>query len=197
MTRKPRRALSAATLALLACLALAACGGSPGGGEGGTAPNYTKALAGSPPPLAALYSHPDKLIPGGSSALEAEISRLSGYPVVANLWASWCGPCRYEFPYFQGASAQIGKKVAFLGVNTDDSDDAAATFLREEPLPYPSVTDPDKEVWNDLGLVGLPSTAFYGRDGKLVYLKQGPYSSQADLVADIKHYALGGTNPSG
>ncbi len=193
MTRKPSRARFALALAVALGLVLAGCGGS----SGGATPNYSKALAGAPPPLAALYSHPDKLIPGGSKALETEISRLAGYPVVANLWASWCGPCRYEFPYFQGASAQIGKRVAFLGVNTDDSDDAATTFLHEEPLPYPSVTDPDKEVWNDLGLFGLPSTAFYGRDGKLVYLKQGPYSSQEDLVADIKRYALGGGTGQG
>ncbi len=179
------------------CLTFGACGSSEGGGGGGNPPNYKKALAGAPPPLAALYSHPDKLIPGGSEGFEAEISRLAGYPVVANLWASWCGPCRYEFPYFQGASAKIGKKVAFLGVNTDDSDDAAATFLREEPLPYPSVTDPGSEVKNDLGVVGLPSTAFYGRDGKLTYVKQGPYSSQADLVADIRRYALGAAGATG
>ena len=71
---------------------------------------------------------------------------MKGYPVVVNQWASWCGPCRAEFPWFQNASAKYGKKVAFLGVDSQDSDDAAKTFLGEYPVPYPSYTDPDKEI---------------------------------------------------
>ncbi len=109
-------------------------------------------------------------------------------PVVANVWASWCGPCRLEFPDLQAVSADRGDEVAFLGVDTDDSADAANDFLAELPLPYPSISDPDSDVRKELGLRGLPGTAFYDRDGNLVYLKQGPYLSEDDLNADIDKY---------
>jgi len=168
------------------------CGGSSGGDYGGPHPDYAKALAGSPAPLAALHQQANELLPGGTDAYEKRIADLRGYPVVVNLWASWCIPCRQEFPVLQNLSTRYGKQVAFLGVNSEDSDDAAATFLREEPVPYPSYTDPDKEIFNEVGDVGFPNTAFYDRSGKLVYVKPGPYREDSELEADVRHYALQG-----
>jgi thiol-disulfide isomerase/thioredoxin len=183
---------SALTALLLAALAVAGCGSSSGGDYGGQHPAYASALAGSPAPLAALHKQADKLIPGGTPAFEQRIATLKGYPVVANVWASWCGPCRFEFPTLQKLSARYGKRVAFVGINSKDSDDAAATFLEEAPLSYPSYTDPDGEIAASLGTVGgLPDTAFYDRGGELCYLKQGAYAEQADLEADVRRYALG------
>jgi cytochrome c biogenesis protein CcmG/thiol:disulfide interchange protein DsbE len=182
---------SKALFALLIALILAGCGASSGGDAGGH-PDYEKALAGAPAPLAALYDQANRLLPGGRDAYEQRLAALQGYPAVVNVWASWCGPCRFEFPHFQRAAATYGKRVAFLGIDTQDSDDAAATFLREEPVPYPSYTDPDEEIVESIGAtLGLPDTAFYDRAGKLVYLKQGPYDDAAELRADIERYALG------
>lgn len=183
-----------ALAALLAAATLAGgCGSSEGGDYGGPHPDYAKALAGSPPPLAALHKEANELLPGGPAAFEERIATLRGYPVVANVWASWCIPCRTEFPTLQKLSARYGKQVAFLGVNVEDSDDAAATFLREDPVPYPSYSDPDKKIAESLGIHGgYPDTAFYDRSGKLLYVKVGQYPDQADLEADIRHYALGG-----
>jgi thiol-disulfide isomerase/thioredoxin len=166
--------------------------GSSGGDYGGEHPDYAKALAGSPAPLAALHRQANELLGGGQDAYDARLAKLRGYPVVVNAWASWCGPCRFEFPYFQRAAAEYGKRVAFLGIDSEDSDDAAATFLAEAPVPYPSYTDPDKAVRESFGAgLGLPDTAFYDRDGRLVYLKQGPYDDLAELRGDIRRYALG------
>lgn len=169
------------------------CGGSEGGDYGGSHPDYAKALAGAPAPLAALYKQGDDLLDGGTSAYETRLAGLKGYPVVVNVWASWCIPCRQEFPVLQKLSARYGKRVAFLGVNSEDSDGAAATFLREAPLPYPSYTDPDKEILDSLGGVGgLPDTAFYDESGELVNLKQGPYRDESELEEDVRRYALKG-----
>jgi cytochrome c biogenesis protein CcmG/thiol:disulfide interchange protein DsbE len=198
VTRKPRRALSAAALALAACLVLAACGGSEGGDYGGTAPDYAEALAGSPPPLAAIHSQANDLLGGGADAFEKRLDGLRGFPVVVNKWASWCGPCRAEFPFLQQASARFGKEVAFLGVNSQDSDDAAETFLGEYPVSYPSYSDPDQQIAEVMkATLGFPSTAFYDREGNQVYLRQGGYPSQADLFADIRRYALDDSSASG
>lgn len=174
-------------------LAIGGCGSSQGGDYGGEHPDYAKALAGSPAPLATLHRQANELLPGGQDAYEERIGALRGYPAVVNVWASWCGPCRFEFPHFQQAAADYGKRVAFLGIDSEDSDDAASTFLAEAPVPYPSYTDPDKEIADGIGAsLGLPDTAFYDRRGKLVYLKQGPYDDEAELRADIERYALGG-----
>lgn len=189
--------LSIAVIAALVATSIGAgCGSSGGDGDGH--PDYAKALAGAPAPLMAVYDQANELLPGGPGAYEERIASLRGYPVVVNVWASWCGPCRFEFPHLQEAAAVYGKRVAFLGIDSQDSDDAAATFLREEPVPYPSYADPGEEIAKSIGAdLGLPDTAFYDRRGELVYLKQGPYSDEAELVADIERYALGRTPEGG
>jgi cytochrome c biogenesis protein CcmG, thiol:disulfide interchange protein DsbE len=192
--RKPRIAASAvAAVAMLA----AGCGSSQGGDYGGWHPDYVRDLAGSPAPLAALHRQGDRLLPGGRGAYEARLAKLRGYPAVVNVWASWCGPCRFEFPVFQRASARYGRRVAFLGVDSEDEDATARTFLREAPVPYPSYTDPGKAIAGSLGANGFPDTAFYDRRGKLVYLKQGPFHDRAELGAAIERYAIAGGREGG
>ena len=200
MDRVGGNARSSSTLpiamAVLVALVVAGCGaGSTSGDYGGPHPDYAKDLAGSPPPLAALHDEANELLPGGQDAYEKRLAALHGYPVVVNFWASWCGPCRFEFPTLQQLSAQYGKRVAFLGVNSQDADAAAETFLSEEPVPYPSYTDPDAQIKEGLGAIGLPDTAFYDRGGNLVYLKQGPYAKHSELRADIESCALRGQCP--
>lgn len=163
---------------------------APSGNYGGDAPDYEQALAGAPPPLARLHDQANELLPGELDAFDRRRAELEGFPVVANLWASWCGPCRFEFPHFQSLAAKYGKRVAFIGVDSDDSEEAAATFLSEFPVPFPSYSDPDREIWDDLGVLGLPATAFYDADGELQFLKQGAYADEAELRADIQRFAL-------
>jgi len=140
--------------------------------------------------MATLYSRENRLVAGGAEAFDSELSKLRGRPVVVNVWASWCEPCREEFPLFQQAVAGLGTRVAFLGVNSQDGTDAARTFLGEYPIPYPSFEDPGGDLTTKLGVTrGLPGTAFYDSRGNLVYTKQGQYTSESELVADIKRYA--------
>jgi cytochrome c biogenesis protein CcmG/thiol:disulfide interchange protein DsbE len=185
----------ASGLAFLALL-VAGCGAT-GAGEGGAHPDYAKALAGSPPALAALHRQANQLLPGGADAYEGRIAALRGYPVVVNFWGSWCGACRLEFPTLQKISAKYGKRVAFLGVDSEDSENNASEFLEEDPVPYPSYTDPDKSVAESVGVRGFPDTAFYDRRGDFCYLKQGQYSDSGALEADLHRFALAGECESG
>nr|MDP9277486.1 TlpA family protein disulfide reductase [Actinomycetota bacterium] len=170
------RTFCSLALAVLCLAWLAACGNG-NSDFGSKPPDYKQALAGAPKPLAALYAQPSELLSGGTDAFQRRIAALRGYPVVVNQWASWCGPCRAEFPWFQKASAKYGKQVAFLGVDSQDSDDAAKTFLGEAPVPYPSYTDPNQDIGALLkATLGLPDTAFYDSKGTLVFTKQGPYT---------------------
>jgi cytochrome c biogenesis protein CcmG, thiol:disulfide interchange protein DsbE len=176
---------------LIATAGLLGCGSPDGASLDGTHPNYAKALKGAPAPLAALYKKGGRLLPGGTEAFEDQLAELRGYPVVANVWASWCGPCRFEFPVLQELSARYGKRVAFLGINSEDSEDAAATFLREEPVPYPSYSDPHREIARSLdSKVGYPNTIFLDANGNVLYVKVGPYSHHSELHEDVRTYAL-------
>jgi thiol-disulfide isomerase/thioredoxin len=155
-----------------------------------SAEQATAPLSSAPPELAALREEANELLPGGVDAVEDRLAELQGTPVVINKWASWCGPCRFEFPFFQQQAIQRGDEVAFLGVDSDDSDEAARTFLDELPLPYPSYTDPDSGIAESLDADReFPATVFIDSSGERVYVHRGGYASEDDLIADIERYA--------
>jgi hypothetical protein len=93
-------------------------------------------------------------------------------------------------PVMQRVSVDMGKRVAFLGVDLKDNREAASIFLRKIPVTYPSYADPSGEVYNAEKLVGVPSTLFFDRAGRQTFVHQGPYFARADLVDDIRRYAL-------
>lgn len=148
-------------------------------------------LAEAPPPLAELVEQRNELLGGGVEAFEARLRELRGHPVVINKWASWCGPCRFEFPFFQSQAARHGAKVAFLGLNSNDSEDAARTFLEEFPVPYPHYSDPESKLAEaiDVGFE-FPATVFLDSEGEQVYAQRGGYASEAELARDIRRHAL-------
>ena len=187
------RRIAPAAAALAAAIVLAACGSDDGAGnpdselsrEEATAP-----LEGAPAPLAAIRDEANELLGGGSEAFKRRIAQLRGTPVVVNKWASWCGPCRFEFPFFQSQAAERGEEIAFLGVDSNDSESAAETFLEQLPLPYPSYLDPDSKIAAEIGApAAFPATAFYDASGELVFTHSGQYADEAALAADIVRYA--------
>ena len=185
---RARIRIVAASAVTALTLAVAACG-SDSAEESGPAPDYDKALADAPAPLAGLYEQANELLPGGLPADEERIAELRGHPIVVNKWASWCGPCRAEFPYFQSQAAKRGEEIAFLGIDAQDDHDAALTFLESEPVPYPSYTDPDLEISKSVDAEReTPATVFYDSDGEIAYVHRGGYQEEADLVADIERY---------
>ena len=189
---KQHRQLFLPTLVALCAGAFAAgCGSTSSSSK---APDYATALKGAPGPLAALYRQTDygrkpAFSEGGLDGVDAEVAKLHGYPVVVNVWGSWCNPCRQEFPYLQQASAKFGKHVAFIGVDTGDQRGAASTFLKEDPIPYPNYEDPNQDSKSHFGVLGFPSTLIYDSKGKVVHMNVGGYASQQTLFADINQYA--------
>lgn len=182
------RALVIAVVALL--LGIAGCGNAQPESQAADPAARERALRGAPPPLAALHRQANQLLGGGRDAFRARLDALRGYPVVVNKWASWCPPCRSEAPFFQRQALERGKRIAFLGVNSNDDPDDARRFLREFPVSYPSYEDPKLEVASVFnGQLAFPTTAFYDSNGELSYVRQGGYPTEADLAEDIARYA--------
>jgi len=148
------------------------------------------ALSGSPPPLAAVHAQANMLLGGSVDAFRRRLVKLRGHPIVVNLWGSWCPPCRREFPVFQSAALQLGRRIAFLGVDTMDSAGAAREFLARYPVSYPSYEDPRGAIVRSVSRTfAVPITAFYTSTGALGYLHLGPYTSDAQLARDAHRYA--------
>lgn len=142
-------------------------------------------LAGSPGALAAIHRQAGTLL-GSSAALRTRLASLHGYPIVINAWASWCPPCRSEFPLFAAASARYGKRVAFLGVDTNDASGAASSFLRAHPVSYPSYQSSSGDLSWLLNLEGMPTTVFIDRTGHVTEIHASYYQTEATLDYDIQ-----------
>ena len=152
----------------------------------------SKPIAGAPAELAALRSRVNVLRPGGTQAFDAQLRALRGHPVVVNLWASWCDPCRFELPFLQREAVRRGARVAFLGINVNDERGAAREMAARFPMPYPSFEDPRSSLSARYRSRGLPTTAFYDARGKLAIVHQGVFPSEAKLAEAIDRYALRG-----
>ncbi len=153
------------------------------------ATNSASALAGSPTKLASLHQQASRLV-GGYSSLARRIRSLRGYPIVLNVWASWCAPCRAEFKLFASASDRYGRRVAFLGANAEDSAADARAFLHQHPVSYPSYSVATTGELSPLASIeGLPTTIFINRQGKVTDVHPGQYDSQGVLDSDVATYA--------
>ena len=131
-----------------------------------------------------------RLLDGGRRAFEAYVDRHQSRPVVVNKWASWCGPCRAEFPFFGRQAKKLAGRVVFVGVNSSDNDADAREFLSHYPVPIPSFKDPQLEVAASFnGVQAFPTTAYYDPKGELAYVHQGQYLRESDLAEDIQKYA--------
>jgi thiol-disulfide isomerase/thioredoxin len=147
-------------------------------------------LRGAPAPLAGLHAQAAEVLGGGERAFARRLARLAGHPVVVNKWASWCGPCRAEFPFFQREATVRGKEVAFLGLLARDHRGPAERFLAARPVPFPTYEDRDGAIAQRLGIggQGVPMTALLDERGEVAFIHSGAYRSEAELARDIKRY---------
>lgn len=114
----------------------------------------------------------------------------AGNPVVVNVWASWCPPCRREMPALAAAHRRFGDRVAFLGVNHQDTRDLAVDLLDETGVTYPSGYDREGTVALDYGLFGMPTTIFIAADGELLERRTGEMTL-LELESTISRLFLG------
>jgi thiol-disulfide isomerase/thioredoxin len=190
-----RLALVAVCIAVAVAVAVGARQAREDAGATALAPltraQVSRPIAGAPPQLAALRRQVNVLKGGGVRALDAQLRALRGHPVVVNMWASWCPPCRRELPVFQREAVKRGARVAFLGVNVADARADALKLAARYPMPYPSFVDPRYNITaGRFHARGLPVTAFYDARGRLVVVRAGEIATPAKLATAIERYAL-------
>lgn len=184
MTRRTIRRLGGAAVGALLVVACAGDVAVPGGrlADVVAAEVTTTTGAVEVPPVDA------DLATAGWPEAAAWIAREAdaGRPVVLNVFASWCEPCEEEAPILAGLSREL-TEVSFLGVAHQDQLDAAREFVEEHELPFATLYDIGGEVARGVGSHGMPTTAFFDREGRLVGLHVGPLSEDElrDRIGDL------------
>ncbi|GAB2758276.1 TlpA family protein disulfide reductase [Nocardioides pakistanensis] len=206
---RPGRALFA-TAAAAAVLMLASCApaGDDGTGRGFTPPavdvdvdtpalRAAKKAAGiadcpqpDGPTPQAEEPMPDVTLPCLGGGDPVDLTELRG-PMVINLWAQWCPPCREELPYYQELHERAGDRLTVLGVDhLDTRPELAIELLAETGVTYPSLADPAGELRAPFRVRGLPGIVFLDEDGEVVAVEFVVIES-FDQLADLVETHLG------
>jgi thiol-disulfide isomerase/thioredoxin len=131
-------------------------------------------------------SHPDldaiKLTTFDGQA--TTLAAYSGKPLVVNFFASWCAPCKSELPGIESVHQALGPKVAFLGIDTNDTVADGQAMADDAKLTYEIVRDPKGSAVTALKGLGMPTTVLIDSSGKVVATHLGALKA-ADLRALI------------
>jgi cytochrome c biogenesis protein CcmG/thiol:disulfide interchange protein DsbE len=112
---------------------------------------------------------------------ELTLSSLHGKPVVVNMWASWCLPCKEEAPTLEQAwRRNRAGGVVFVGVATKDFRRDARRFAEKYGVTYPVVLDGPGDLWGPYGILGLPETFVLDREGRVVEAIIGAVNTDED-----------------
>jgi thiol-disulfide isomerase/thioredoxin len=119
---------------------------------------------------------PDFTLPLRGGTAPVQLSKLKGQVVMINFWASWCGPCRQEFPILEEMYRKY-RPMGFtlLAVNVEpDMKDAEEKFLAKiAPVTFPIAMDKENGVSKLYGVNAMPSTVLVDRKGNLRWLHRG------------------------
>jgi thiol-disulfide isomerase/thioredoxin len=191
LSNEPVRAVAAALFAAFVA-------GSPGAGAALAAPPPAAPVASAPVASAPVASAPVTaltLVPADAAAVLRAVRATGARAVVVNIWASWCAPCREEFPDILKVGRDLkarGAALVLVSGDFDDSRDEAMRFLAEHGVDFTTYlkTGTDEAFIDGLakdwsGI--LPATMVFDATGKLRHLKEGKvtYQQLRDLVLDV------------
>ena len=120
---------------------------------------------------------------------------FKGKVVVADFWATWCGPCFLQADILHRVQAQYPKSdVQFLAIDVGEDAKTVRAFTAKRPFPYPVLLDEEEKVSGELKVAGFPTLLILNRKGEVSYLRAGivPERRLRDLLA-----AAGAPEPAG
>lgn len=105
----------------------------------------------------------------GIAGPAANLSSFRGKPLLINVWASWCGPCRAEIGSLDRLARRYnGREFNIIGISTDDDPAAAASFVRQYKISFANFIDHKLLLENMLGADRLPLTLLVDADGRVI-----------------------------
>ena len=131
---------------------------------------------------------PDLVLPCLDEGADVRLAGLRGTPVLVNVWAQWCGPCREEVPALQELHERADGRLLVLGVDYNDDPAYALRFAGEHGMTYPSLVDHDKELRGPLAIPGQPLTLLYDAEGRLVHRQHTPLDSYEEFAALVREH---------
>ena len=148
----------------------------------------------SDPEVAAVPSGlPDVVLPCLGGGRGVRLAGLRGKPMMINVWAQWCEPCREEAPYLADVATTNKSDLEILGIDhADPRPDLAIEFAQLSTWTYPQLADPDVVLRAELQITGPPQTFFIRPDGTIAYRHAGPFSS-AEEIRNLAQKHLGVT----
>lgn len=180
--RQRRMSLAGAAVAIAVAVAFSIVfvvshgGGASGGGTAGATTSTDPAAFDLP-----------RLDGGG----DVRLASFRGKPTVVNFFASWCTSCQFELPGFSKVSRELEGKVNFVGVNSLDTGDGMAMARQYGIEWWPLCKDVDGQqssgLHDALGGQGMPITAFYDANGKLLFVSPGALP-ESDLRATLHQF---------
>jgi len=111
---------------------------------------------------------------------------FKGKVVVADFWATWCGPCFMQADILHRLHAQYPKAdVQFLAIDVGEDEKTVRAFTAKRPFPYPVLLDKEEKVSGELKVAGFPTLLILNRKGEVSYLRAGivPERRLRDLLA--------------
>lgn len=112
----------------------------------------------------------------GLSGETKNFSDFKGKPLIINVWASWCGPCRAEMGSLERLARRYnGKQFNVIGISTDDDRNAAAAFIRKSKTTFENFIDSNVYLENMLGASSIPLTILVDAQGKVLEKARGAY----------------------
>jgi cytochrome c biogenesis protein CcmG, thiol:disulfide interchange protein DsbE len=145
--------------------------------------SVTDPLIGHPAPNFTLV-----LLHADSGKNTLSLSNLKGKPIVLNFWASWCQPCKEELPLLENAWKQMQaqkKNIVFLGIDFQESNSDASSFLLQHGVTYLAGLDTDGSIANKYGVSSLPQTIFIYRNGTVTSREPQELTTQ-DLSRNLQ-----------
>jgi len=131
----------------------------------------------------------------GLNGKPKKLSDFKGKPLIINIWASWCGPCRAEIGSLERLAQRYnGKEFNLIGISVDDYPNKAMAFIKQTEITFENFLDSKLFLENMLGANTIPLTVLVDANGRVLEKVRGSYEWDSPktiaAIGDLFHIKL-------